>query len=519
MTDTDPTLQTKILDLLSDPALHGGAAVARIETHANRLAVGPQHAFKIKRAVQYPFLDYSTLALRETYCREEVRLNRRTAPDLYLGVRKVVAGPDGGLALVAEDAPGDAVEWVVAMRSFDQSTLFDRLAGTGALTPDLLDELAAAIARFHGAAAVTEVGWASAIRAVAEENIDELAAAGLWDAARVDEMRTRCLSALDAAADRLSDRAAGGHVRECHGDLHLRNICLIGGEPTLFDCIEFNPDFARIDCLYDLAFLIMDLRHRSLAPEASGVWNRYLEVSGDYDGAGLLPLYVGIRAQVRAKIEAATMRFVDPEAADRHRREADRYFALAEASFRDRNTVLVAVGGPSGSGKSTVARGLAPRLGGFPVILRSDAIRKELHGADQTAPLPSEAYAPAVSARVYRTMEERAARVLRQGVTALADATFTLPLSRTRIEAAAVDAGVAFAGLWLDAPPEVLKQRVSERTGDVSDATASVVAKQLAEDWGDIQWPRFMAAEKETPGDFLDRICAAASGELPLSSG
>ena len=492
MTDREDDRQRAVLDLLADPSLHGGTVPKRIETHANFVVVGPEHAYKIKRAIKYPFLDYSTLALRERNCRAEVRLNSRTAPSLYLGVRKIVEGPERSLRCVDPEAGGTPVEWVVMMRAFDQATLFDRLAEAGTLTDDLLRDLAVEIADFHRTAEAAEADWPVAFRAVVEENLEELEESDLWERSRLAAMRDRCRALFDTFATVLKDRVAAGRVCDCHGDLHLRNICLIEGRPTLFDCIEFNPAFARIDVLYDLAFLIMDLEHRNMQAQAVRVWNRYLEATADYRGAGLMPLYKAARAQIRAKIEAATARLSrDETQAAAHRSEADRYFRLAETALQTHAPVLLAIGGASGSGKSTLARALAPHVPGGAVILRSDAIRKELWGVALRDPLPQEAYAAAVSQRVYRLMEDRAAVMLGQGVTVVADATFTHPESRRRIEAVAKTSGVPFRGVWLEAPGEVLKDRVAARSGDASDATPDVVARQLRDDWGTIAWPRY----------------------------
>jgi len=492
MTDRQDDRQPAVLDLLSDPSLHGGATPKRIETHANFVVVGPDHAYKIKRAIKYPFLDYSTLPLREKNCGEEVRLNRRTAPGLYLGVRKVIEGPEGSLSCVDPEVAGDAVEWVVQMRAFDEATLFDRLAEAGKLSDDLLRDLAVSIAEFHRSADPAAADWGTAFRAVVDENLQELADAALWEPSRVAAMQAACGTLFDRFGPLLDGRAHDGKICDCHGDLHLRNICLIEGRPTLFDCIEFNPAFARIDVLYDLAFLIMDLEHRNMRAQAARVWNRYLEATADYEGAGLMALYKATRAQIRAKIEAATAQLsCDAAQAAEHRAEADRYFRLAETALRSPAPVLFAVGGASGSGKSTLARALAPQVAGGAVVLRTDAIRKELWGVALRDRLPQEAYATAVSQRVYALMEARAKSMLRQGVTVIADATFTHPDSRRRVEALAAGCGVPFHGIWLDAPGDVLKDRVAARAGDASDATPAVVARQLQDDWGVISWSRF----------------------------
>src|SRR4051794_36338996 len=269
MTDGNfPTDQAEVAAFLGDPATHGGAGVERIDTHGSMVFMAGDRVYKLKRAVRFPYMDYGTPEKRAAACEAEVRLNRRMAPSLYLGVAPVLRGADGGLVLgpVSDTAQGDAVDWVVVMARVDQDTLFDRMAERGALTPDLMRRLADAIAEFHASAErFTDRGGSSAMRWVVDGNIAEMAERpDLFEPDQLAVLADRSRTALDRHSALLDRRRDQGLVRFCHGDLHLRNICLVEGQPTLFDCIEFNDDIAIIDVLYDQAFLLMDLEYRGL---------------------------------------------------------------------------------------------------------------------------------------------------------------------------------------------------------------------------------------------------------------
>lgn len=301
--DNASTGQAAVIAFLADPATHGGMGVERIETHASLIFLAGDRAFKVKRAVRYPYLDFSTLEKRRRACIAETKINRRTAPAMYLGIAPVLRASDGSLRLgPLQSAPDETatlataeaetvVEWLVVMRRFDQNTLFDRLGRDGALTDTLMRRLAETVAAFHDRAeARADISGADAIRAVIEGNIDEMAA---WPTTfapeKLDRLATRSREAAKALSPLLDQRARDGWVRLCHGDLHLRNICLIDGEPTLFDAIEFNEAIAVTDILYDLAFLLMDLGYRGLHRLANIVLNRYLEAVWARDPAAATP--------------------------------------------------------------------------------------------------------------------------------------------------------------------------------------------------------------------------------------
>lgn len=485
-------LQTEALEALEQPATYGPDAgpVERVDTHISAVFLVGSRAYKLKRAVRFDYLDFSTVEKRRAACEAEVALNRRTAPSLYLGVVPLARAADGRLRVGGEGPP---IEWLVEMRRFDQNTLFDRLAVRGQLSERLLGELATSIAVFHaGAEPRDDHGGLAGMRWVIDGNRDDIAkhVGTTFAAAEVDALVAATGVEIDAVADLLDRRRRDGRVRRCHGDLHLRNICLDAGRPLVFDAIEFNDEISCVDVLYDLAFLLMDLLHRGLAGEANVVLNRYLERALDYEGLRLLPLFLSVRAAVRAKIGASTADVQEGVDVARSREEARAYLRLAARFLDRRPPTVVAIGGLSGSGKSTLAHDVAPFLGPAPgaVIVRSDVVRKTMWGLEDLGrALPPEAYRPEISARVYDEVCLTVARIVAAGHGALADAVFLDQAHRRLVEATAREAGVPFHGLWLDVPTEVMAARLRHRTGDVSDADVAVLAQQVrrggAVDW------------------------------------
>jgi uncharacterized protein len=298
-------------------------------------------------------------------------------------------------------------------------------------------------------------------------------------------------------------------VRLAHGDLHLRNIFLEDGRPVIFDCIEFNDALATVDLLYDLGFLLMDLVHRGHPGFANLVMNRYLDLTGDEGGLPLVPFFMAVRAAVRAHVTATAIEASDDCPA--RRQEARAYFDLARELLRPEPPVLVALGGLSGTGKSTVAARVAPLIGAGAGarVLSSDRLRKALHGVSPETELPSDAYRPEVSAQVYRELESRAESLAAAGVSVIADAVFARSEERDRIAAAARATRVALRGFWLDAPAELLRERVRARAGGPSDATVAVLEQQLGYDLGAMRWPRLDATRP--PEALAEEIRKAAS--------
>lgn len=489
--------QTEAIALLAAAGTHGGASVERIDTHSAIVFLAGERAYKLKRAVRFDYLDFSTPERRRRFCEAEVRLNRRTAPSLYRGVIAITRGPDGALTL---GGSGEPVDWVVEMVRFPQDALFDRLAAAGRLDLALMPPLAAAIAEFHAAAGRrSDHGGRAGMSWVVEGNAEGFVefGAGIFDAAAHGRLTDAARAAVERLGGLLDARREAGFVRHCHGDLHLRNIVLLEGRPTLFDGVEFNDEISCTDVLYDLAFLLMDLWRRSLPRHANAVWNRYMAESRDWHGIPALPLFLSCRAAVRAKT-SATAAGLQREATRRGdlHEQARQYLQMAGALLRPPPPCLIAVGGLSGSGKSTLAYGLSPIVGAVPgaLVLRSDEIRKELYGVAPTARLGPEGYTSEASANVYRRLTERAEVVLRAGHGAIVDAVHAREDDRRAVEAVARDAGAPFIGLWLDAPEPALIDRVARRRYDPSDADAAVVRMQRAQDSGTIGWHRLDAS-------------------------
>ena len=352
--------------------------VERIDTHAAIVFLIGDHAHKLKRAVRYSFLDFSTIEKRRHILEREYRLNIRTAPELYRGLIPVTCDAGGNLALEGE---GEIVDWLLEMRRFDQTALLDHLAEQGRLDAPLIQALAAEIADLHEKAPARSGGGHAAMESIADGNAEDLASlAGEIGASDVIALLIEATqSELSRQRERLDRRADAGFVRHCHGDLHLGNIFLDGDRPVLFDCLEFDEALATIDVFYDLAFLLMDLCHRGLDDFAIDLLNAYLDCTEDDEGAALLLLFLAIRATIRAKIEGFEIKTAESAAdASKHRLAATQYIDLAKDLLDAGPPSLIAIGGLSGSGKSTVARLLAHRLGRkhWPVMLRSDVMRK-----------------------------------------------------------------------------------------------------------------------------------------------
>ncbi|MBS0558704.1 MAG: phosphotransferase [Proteobacteria bacterium] len=339
--------QQAVIAFLSDPAAYGlrRGRVSRIETHCSAVFLAGNRAYKLKRAIRYAALDYTTRELRRAACEAELRLNRRTAPELYLAVLPITQERAGALAL---DGAGCAVDHVVVMRRFPQSALFSRMAEAGRLTPDLMRTLGATVARFHLAAEVTpDLGGSAALRCVIASNDHELAAvASELDGAAVAGLRERSLALLQALTPLLEQRRAAGKVRRCHGDLRLPNICLYQGRPTLFDCIEFSDAVSCTDVLHDLAFLLMDLRLGGRGDLANVLFNAYLDVAPETEGLRALPLFLALRAATRAyALAGSARRQTTPHQARRQRALARQHIAAALAWLAPPAPRLVAVGG------------------------------------------------------------------------------------------------------------------------------------------------------------------------------
>jgi uncharacterized protein len=389
------------------------------------------------------------------------------------------------------------VDAVVEMRRFGQDDLFDTMARKGALTASLMTRLTHQIAHLHKTASISHThGGARGISAILELNRVALKEGVPDKEGAAEKLADMFLRALAAYSEHLDRRREAGKVRRCHGDLILRNICLVDGEPTLFDCLEFDKALATIDVLYDLAFLLMDLWHRDQREFANLVLNRYLDECDETDGLALVPFFMAIRAAVRAHVTATQAADAEGQAVEPLLNEARAYFDFAINLLRPQGPILLAIGGLSGSGKSTVASLVAPHLGLPPGArsLNSDRIRKRIHGVAAEQPLPTSAYQPEISKRVYDRLKEEAADVLATGTAVIADAVFDRADERAAIRHVAEAAGVPFYGIWLDAPETLLRTRISKRQGGPSDATEAVLADQIKRGCGKMDWEQIGAS-------------------------
>jgi hypothetical protein len=478
----------------------GAEPPKRIETAGAVVFLSGAVALKLKKAVRFPFMDLSTAALRRAACRAEVDVNRRFAPDLYLGVEAIADDPDGRLALTS--APdGPALDWVVRMRRFDEQTTFDRLAAVGALSGPVIEALAGAVAASHADAPprAGDAFLALLRRTLAENRAGFADYSRFFAPARAAALDRRQTDLLEAGAALALDRGRAGLVRRCHGDLHLRNVAMIEGRPVLFDAIEFDESFANVDILYDFAFLAMDLWERGLRAEANRLFNAYLGFTRRHEdlvALSLLPLYLSLRATIRAKVAAASTEARGGAEAQAAAAEAQAYFDAAESFAAPQPARLVAVGGLSGTGKTTLARDLAADIGPAPgaVILRSDTERKAMFGVRPEEPLPKSAYTAEANAAVARAIAARAGAALAAGHAVLADAVFARAEERAAIERVAIGASVPFVGLYLEAPLGIRLARVESRVGDASDARAAVALAQESYDTGAIRWRRVDAS-------------------------
>ncbi|HET7569091.1 MAG TPA: AAA family ATPase [Gammaproteobacteria bacterium] len=488
--------QVRVIEFLSDPASYDAAGpVCQISTHCSIVFLVEKRAYKLKRAVKYSYLDYSTLALREKFCHAELALNQRTAPEIYLRVRPITLTTRGVLAF---DGDGEVLDYVLEMRRFCDKDLFDQIVEADRLTPALANRLADTIAQFHADAERTPLhGGRDKFASTITGNYDNLILSlPALDRRLIERQLCQSRARMREVGDLMDERRDRGFTRRCHGDLHLRNICLFNNRPMLFDAIEFNDDISCIDVIYDLAFLLMDLVHRHRIDLANLIFNRYFDYTGDRSGLSPLPLFLSTRAAVRAHVQVALGCTSGDGRAPSFRTAAD-YLELALKLLEKHRPQLIALGGISGTGKSTIARALAPVYPPMPGarVLRSDILRKRLALVPAETRLPAESYTAAASREVYAKLRSDAIAIAATGYTVILDATFLSPHERHAVAEVAREAGLRFTGLWLEAPHDILVARVYGRQGDASDAGIAVLEQQLGVDPGRIEWQRIDASE------------------------
>ncbi|MGA7324246.1 MAG: AAA family ATPase [Rhodomicrobium sp.] len=478
-------VQSDVIAFLGSPASYPGriSEVTRVETHAAMVFLAGDRAYKLKRAVKLPYLDFTTLDKRHHVLLHELEINSKISPELYIEVAPITRNADSGK--ISLGGTGEVVDWVLVMQRFDEHFLFNRMASQGPLESQHIEELSNAIEHFHRQSVPCHTGsWAKALSDIADDLEDSLttseaASAGLELKPYIAHLRQELLT----QGPLIEARQQAGFVRRCHGDLHLGNIVLWQGKARLFDALEFDDALATIDVLYDLAFLLMDLWYRGRKREANTIFNHAMRSAAisEVDGIKLLPLYLSLRAAIRAMTGVHSLAFRQGEERDRTLKEIRRYAALAEDLLRRRLALLVAIGGLSGTGKTTAAREVAPFIGAPPgaLHLRTDIERKVMLGIDLNRRLPSSRYTAETSDQVYQRVFKKAEIALDAGHSVIADAVFPDQVLRARARITAEHANASFFGFWLEAPFERMRERVSTRIGDASDADAEIVAVQL----------------------------------------
>jgi aminoglycoside phosphotransferase family enzyme/predicted kinase len=483
----DAGVQEKVFAFLMDPTTHPG--VCRIDTHAASVFLQGTRALKVKRAVRYPYLDYSTLLKRKAACDEEIKINRQFAPQIYRRVVPITQGNDGSLSI---DGDGTAVEFAIEMTRFDEHQTIDHLADAGEPDRDLVEAIADAIAASHAIAPPAPAEpWIKSVPTFINRNTSAFRTAACFPASDVADLDAASQSAFSRVGKLLEQRGRQGYVRRCHGDLHLANIVLIDGKPVLFDAIEFDAAVASVDVLYDLAFAMMDFIQYDRHAAANAILNRYLKNSSieHLNALAALPLFMSLRAAIRANVLLARLNQAPRQDAD-DVRSARKYFELARRLLAPSTPTLVAIGGLSGTGKSVLARDLAPDIMPLPgaIVLRSDVLRKQHFRLNETDRLPANAYEPEITDQIYDTLVQRASRILVQGHSVVVDAVFGRETERIAIREAALKQNIRFVGFFLATDLATRQRRVRHRKIDASDATPEIAELQEQYDIGVVDW-------------------------------
>lgn len=453
-----------------------------IQTHVSYVLLTGDYAYKLKKPVNFGFLDYSTLELRKHFCDEELRLNQRGAGELYLEVLPIT----GDELQYQLGGTGQAGEYVLKMRAFPQESLFISMFEQGQVNESLMEELGRVVAEYHAHAQtndyIRKFGEVAQVRQSIDENYQQTSKyiGGPQSKAQFEETKQYTDRFFEERSQLFNSRIENNWIRECHGDLHLRNICLWHDKILLFDCIEFNEPFRFVDVMYDVAFASMDLEARQRKDLANAFLNTYVEQTGDWEGLQLLPLYLSRQAYVRAKVNSFLLD--DPGVPDAVKEEAK---ATAAAYYRQASEYtkpgigqLILMSGLSGAGKSTVARQLARKEGA--IHIRSDAVRKHLGKIPLQQRGGDELYTAEMTQKTYDRLLSLGILLASQGFTVILDAKYDRSRLRGEAIAQAKSHQIPLQILHCTAPHEVLKQRLQQRTGDIADATADLLASQQA---------------------------------------
>jgi uncharacterized protein len=460
-----------------------------IQTHASFVLLTGDYAYKIKKPVNFGFLDYSTLEKRQHFCNQELAMNRRTAPEIYLEVLPIIQKGDrfqlssNSPDLTSAEIP---VEYTLKMREFSQESLFVSLLERGKLTEEIIEELGREVAKFHSTTIsnnyLRKFGEVSQIREAIDNNyrISEKYIGGPQTQTQYQETKNYT-DLFFAENQELFDRRIANHkIRECHGDLHLRNIALWQDKILLFDCIEFNEPFRFVDVMYDVAFTVMDLESRGRRELGNALINTYIEQTGDWEGLQLLPLYLSRQAYVRAKVTSLMLDDVAISTAEKVEisQIAADYYKLAWEYTKPRRGKLTLMSGLSGSGKSTLARYLARRTGA--IHIRSDAVRKHLGGIPLNSRGGQDLYSDEMTAKTYSRLLELGIILADRGWDVILDAKFDRQNLRTTAINTAQTRNLPLQIIYCTAPIEELRSRLQQRRGDIADATAELLSKQQA---------------------------------------
>ncbi|AFY59651.1 bifunctional aminoglycoside phosphotransferase/ATP-binding protein [Synechococcus sp. PCC 6312] len=467
-----------------------------LQTHISYVLLTGDYAYKVKKPADFGFLNFSTLERRHFFCQEELRLNQRLCPDLYLQVLGIEQDPkmstQSAGAYGWSRGEGTICDYAIQMCQFDQAQLFSHLFAENALTPELMVQLGKQLAQFHGQAAtspdITNFGSPAAVQEIVENSYG--LGQGFIGRSQTDAQYRETKAFTDQFflhhSDWLLERQAQGKIRECHGDIHLNNICLYHDLIQIFDCIEFNQEFRNIDVIYDAAFLVMDLQFRGRPDLANAFLNAYLEWSNDYRGAVLLPLYLSMRAYIRGNVNSLALN--DPAIPDTDKvtiaQTAAAYYHQAWGYTQPQTGALYVMVGVSGSGKSTVARQLAQQTNG--IHIRSDAVRKHLAGlaldqrGDQAGGFGTGIYTPEMTHKTYDCLLDLGIFLADQGATVILDAKYDHQALRQTLISQARAKEIPLKFIYCTAPVEVLHDRLNQRQGDIADATTKILAAQMA---------------------------------------
>ena len=526
--------QARLIRALQCPAVYGHRAerVTLLETHISYVLLTGPYAYKIKKAVDLEFLDFTTLSARHFYCEQELRLNRRLAPAIYLGVVPIA----GSVERPVVGGDGPVIEYAVKMREFPQDALLSRVLSQNRLTAAHIDSLAAKVSAFHGrietAGGDTRFGVPDDILRWALQNYEQIRPLldSACDVADLDRFRAWTERAHAACSALMRQRQQDGFVRECHGDLHLGNIALVDDEITIFDGIEFNDEMRWIDVMSDVAFLVMDLQDRNRRDLASRFLNAYLECTGDYAGLGVLRFYLAYRAVVRAKVACLRASQVSrqPQVADRQPAVSSRqsstsskpgdakraflaeyrdYVNLAAAYAHPPHPAIIITHGVAGCGKTTISQALLELIGA--VRIRTDVERKRLHGlgaeARSASPIGGGLYAPHATEETYQRVSALARHVADAGDVAIVDGTFLKRWQRDQLRHLASELDIPFVIVAFSANVATLGERIKERARlgrDASEADEAVLERQLA--------------TRESIGPDEQAVTVAYDADLPL---